>query len=141
MNKANNEINLRIEQIKSDLEFMTDWEEKFTYIIDIGRNLEKLSSDEMNDENKVRGCVSQVWLISEFLDGKLYFRGASDSTLVQGLVAVLINIYSGLTPSEIIEYPPEKALETLGLKEAVTPNRANGLKSMAVRILTLAKTY
>lgn len=128
----------RISQIQADLEFMSDWEEKFTYIIDLGRGLEKLTPEEMSETNKVRGCVSQVWLISDYKNGRLYFRGASDSTLVQGLVAVLIGIYSGLKPSEIIENPPEKALEILELKEAVTPNRANGLKSMAAKILATA---
>lgn len=128
----------RIDEIKSDLEFMNDWEERFTYIIDLGRNLSPLSPNEMTDEHKVRGCVSQVWLLNDFIQGRLYFRGASDSSLVQGLVAILISLYSGLEPREIIDNPPETALEILELKEALTPNRANGLKSMASRILAIA---
>lgn len=131
----------RFDEIKSDFEFLDDWEDRYRHIIDLGKNLAPLNEVEKTDETKVRGCASQVWLVSEFENGKAKFRGESDSTLVQGLLAVLIFLYSGLPTAEIISNPPQMVFDALNLSEALTPSRANGLKSMAARIIDFANRH
>jgi cysteine desulfuration protein SufE len=134
------EVAERIEELKGEFEFLDDWEDRYRYIIDIGKELSPLSPEEKTDETKVRGCTSQVWLIMEkdAASGNLIFRGESDSTLVQGLVGVLIRIYSDAKAIDIAAIPPEKALGDLQLFDALSPSRANGLKSMAKKITEFA---
>lgn len=130
----------RLNQIKDDFDFLDDWEERYRHIIDLGKNLTPLSENEKTEQTKVRGCASQVWLIEEFDSEKklIFLRGESDSTLVQGLLAVLLFLYSGMSPKIIIDNPPEPIFKILKLDEALTPNRANGLKAMAKRIVDFA---
>lgn len=133
-------IKERIEELQEQFSYIDDWEEKYKYIMDIGKSIAPLADYEKNDETKVRGCSSQVWLISEFdkANNKAIFRGESDSALVQGLVGIMITIYSDSEPSDILENPPQDAFEALELFDALTPNRANGLRSIAKRIVDFA---
>ena len=121
-------------EIADEFSFFTDWEERYAHVLDLGRALEPLSAAEHNEQTKVRGCASQVWLISDAKDGKLYFRGDSDAHLVRGLIAVLLRIFSGRTPQEIQSVPPETVFSRLGLADALTPQRSNGLHAMMQRI-------
>jgi cysteine desulfuration protein SufE len=132
----------KFEEIKSDFEFLSDWEEKYRHIIDLGKALANIENEERNEITKVKGCASQVWLISEFDSNtnKIIFRGDSDSSLVKGLLALMINLYSGLGAAQIIDNPPQRVFDELSLNEALTPNRANGLKSMANRMIEFAKS-
>ena len=134
------EVAERIEELKGEFEFLDDWEDRYRYIIDIGKDFAPLTPEQKNDETKVRGCASQVWLIMEKDEqsGNLVFHGESDSTLVQGLVGVLIRIYSNAKASDIVAIPPEQALSELQLFDALSPSRANGLKSMAKKIIEFA---
>ena len=138
-----NETNItnRLEELADDFSYLEDWETRYRHIIDMGRGLQPLAEAEKNENTKVRGCVSQVWLVQEFdkVNNQIILRGESDSTLVQGLLSVLIFIYSGSNPEEVLSLPPENVFETLGLIDALTPSRANGLKSMAGRIVEFAK--
>ena len=112
-----------------------DWEERYRYVIDLGKDLEALTDAERSDANKVRGCASQVWLVTEpQADGSLKFRGDSDAHIVRGLIAILLRLYSGRTPAEIAAFDAEAAFETLGLKGALSQQRSNGLASMVARI-------
>ena len=141
MNIANNNFASRFEDLKSDFDFLDNWEDRYRHIIDLGKKLATLSDTEKNADTKIRGCASQVWLICEFdeKDKIIRFRGESDSTLVQGLLAILIGLYSSLAPSEIIDNPPQNVFDALNLQEALTPSRSNGLKSMASRIVEFAQ--
>ncbi len=141
MNIANNNFASRFEDLKSDFDFLDNWEDRYRHIIDLGKKLATLSDTEKNADTKIRGCASQVWLICEFDEKNkiIRFRGESDSTLVQGLLAILIGLYSSLAPSEIIDNPPQNVFDALNLQEALTPSRSNGLKSMASRIVEFAQ--
>ena len=134
-------ITSRVEDLKSEFDFLDDWEDRYRYIIDIGKELTPLVEGEKNDLTKVRGCTSQVWLIMEkdATNGNLIFRGESDSTLVQGLVGILVRIYSNAAASDIVALPPEQALAELKLYDALSPSRTNGLKSMATKITAFAE--
>ena len=132
-----------IEAIAEDFEFLDDWEDRYRYLIELGRSLPPMPEGAMNDDNKVRGCVSQVWLISEHDDASpphLTFLGASDAHIVSGLVAVALALFSGRTAPEILDADAEATFNSLGLKEHLTPQRSNGLRSMVARIKADART-
>lgn len=122
-------------ELADELDFLDDWEERYRYIIELGKTLEPLSDEERNERNKVRGCASQVWLVTEPQAGdRLHFRGDSDAHIVRGLVAVVLRLYSGHTRAEIADFDAKAAVERLGLSEALSSQRANGLAAMVERI-------
>ena len=126
-----------IEGLVDDFAFLDDWEDRYRYVIELGKTLPELSAAEHNDINKVRGCASQVWLVSKLVENgepRLYFRGDSDAHIVRGLIAILFALYSGRTPREIVETDPEKVFAKVGLREHLTSQRSNGLSSMVARI-------
>jgi cysteine desulfuration protein SufE len=128
-------INDAVKELADTFEVLGDWEERYRYIIDLGRDLEGLAPAERNDANKVRGCASQVWLVTERgPDGRLTFRGDSDAHIVRGLIAILLNFYNGRTRAEIVMFDAPLAFARLGLKKALSRQRANGLASMVERI-------
>ncbi len=139
-NKAMEELNMAtLDDIIDDFEFIDDWEERYRYVIDLGKKLPPLANEEMNAENKVQGCVSQVWLISEpdMSDAGnpiMHFRGASDAHIVSGLVAIMLIAFSGVSAKKVATVNENEVFEKLGLVEHLTPQRANGLRAMAARI-------
>ena len=124
-----------LDRLADDFELLGDWEEQIQYVIDLGRTLEPLSEAEHNDANKVRGCASQVWLVTEPRpDGTVRFRGDSDAHLVKGLIAVLLRLFSGQRADDIAASDANAALDRLGHGSMLTQQRSNGLASMANRI-------
>jgi len=124
-----------LDELASEFDLIGDWEERYRYVIDLGRELEPLTDAERSDLNKVRGCASQVWLVTEAGDdGTLKFRGDSDAHIVRGLVAIVVRLYSGRTPDEIMAFDPRTAFDRLGLAGALSTQRSNGLFSMIERI-------
>jgi len=124
-----------LEELEAEFELLGDWEERYRYVIDLGRELAPLSETERVDANKVRGCASQVWLVTEpGPDGALNFRGDSDAHIVRGLIAILLRLYSGHAPAEILAFDANAAFARLGLSGALSAQRSNGLASMVERI-------
>ena len=125
-------------QLLDDFEFLDDWEERYKYVIELGRGLEPLADAERTAETKVQGCASQVWLVSDIKDGGsgpvLSFRGDSDALIVKGLIAVLHILLSGRNVRDILETDVQAELGKLGLHEALTPQRSNGLAAMITRL-------
>lgn len=130
-----------IQSMIDDFSFLTDWEDRYTHVIDMGRQLPTLTSAERNPATKVNGCVSQVWVVSDMVEDKLVFRGDSDAHIVKGLVAVALEIFSGRKPAEIKMLDAEAILEKLDLSEHLSPQRSNGLKAMIARIKSEADRY
>jgi cysteine desulfuration protein SufE len=130
-----NPIDATVDEMIETFDLLGDWEQRFRHLIDLGRHLEPLSVQERDDAHKVRGCASQVWLVAE-PDGYelLRFRGDSDAHLVRGLIAVLLQLYSGRRPADITAFDARAAFERLGLPGALTRQRSNGLFSMVERI-------
>ena len=124
--------------IRSDFEFLDDWDERYKYIIDLGRALPPYPEDRRDDAHKVRGCASQVWLHAEPKDGRVVLQGDSDAHIVKGLVALLIALYSGKSPEEMRAVDPAGALAPFDLHDHLTPQRSNGLHSMIKRIQAIA---
>jgi cysteine desulfuration protein SufE len=127
-----------IDAIRDDFASLDDWEDRYRYVIELGHTLEPLSAAAHNDANKVRGCVSQVWLECEPTanDGgtTLRYRGDSDSHLVKGLIAIAIALFSNRTPEEILAVDAHGAFRALGLEQHLTPQRSNGVRAMIDRI-------
>jgi cysteine desulfuration protein SufE len=124
-----------LDELAAEFDLLGDWEERYRYVIDLGRELKPLSDAERGDANKVRGCASQVWLVTEpRSDGTLRFRGDSDAHIVRGLIAVLLRLFSGRRPEEILAFDAKAAFEKLGLSGALSAQRSNGLASMVTRI-------
>lgn len=122
-------------ELADEFDLLGDWEERYRYVIELGKELAPLSDAERSDANKVRGCASQVWLVTEPQpDGTLRFRGDSDAHIVSGLVALLLRLYSGRAPADILAFDAKAAFETLGLAGALSSQRSNGLASMVQRI-------
>ena len=127
-----------IDEIVSNFELLDEWEERYRYLIELGRLMEPLPDAAYNDVNKVQGCASQVWLQTDLdsSDGEpvLHLRGDSDAHIVRGLVALLISLYSGRTASEALSTDALALFKELGLSEHLTPQRSNGVRSMVERI-------
>ncbi len=122
--------------------FIDDWDERYRYLIDLGRQLPLMDEAGRTDAFKVRGCQSQVWLVPHLSDrGCLFFEGDSDAHIVKGLVALMLLIFSGKTPAEILATDAKAVLEQLDLKGHLSPMRANGLFAMVERIGVIAKSY
>lgn len=128
-----------IEEIVENFSMLDDWEDRYGYLIELGKSLDPIDESEKNEINKVQGCVSQVWLLSDEQDGKIYYKGASDAHIVSGLVAVALSIFSGKEPADIIATDEDETFKAIGLQEHITPQRSNGLKSMVQRIKAVAQ--
>ena len=126
-------------ELEAEFDLLGDWEERFRYVIELGKGLSPLTDAERSDANKVRGCASQVWLVAERgTDGRITFRGDSDAHLVRGLIAILLRLYSGRSPQEILAVDAKGAVERLGLPGALSTQRSNGLYAMVERIRRIA---
>jgi cysteine desulfuration protein SufE len=130
---------MSIDAIAADFELLDEWEDRYRYVIDLGRALAPLPKDDYTETNKVRGCASQVWLSTAVeRDGRgapvLHFKGDSDALIVRGLIAVLFALYDGRTAHEILAIDADAHFRRLGLAEHLTPQRSNGFASMVRRI-------
>ncbi len=131
------------QDIAENLSFLDDWEDRYRYIIELGQALPKLTEAERTPENKVNGCISQVWLVAEQDRSasvpRLSFRGESDAMIVQGLVAILLALYSGRPANEIADTDAIALFDEMGLREHLTTQRSNGLVAMVGRIRNEAR--
>lgn len=123
-----------INELIENFELLDDWEDKYRYIIDLGAGLPPLEDRFRTKEWKVRGCQSQVWLVPEKKDGRLFFKGDSDAAIVKGIISVVLTIFSGKTPEEILQVDVDSLFGRLGLEEHLSPSRRNGLGAMTEKI-------
>lgn len=129
---------VNFDEIVADFELLEDWEDRYRYVIELGRKLQPLPEADRNDTNKVQGCASQVWLATtvkpDTRDTRLNFIGDSDAHIVRGLIAILFALYSGKSADAILDIDANAVLGRLHLKEHLTPQRSNGLLAMVERI-------
>lgn len=130
---------MSIQALIDDFAFLDDWEERYRYVIELGKKLAPLSEAEHSPAHKVEGCVSQVWLVTEQArdangNPVLTFRGDSDAHIVRGLIAILIEIFSGKPPAAILQINAREIFAALGLNEHLSPQRSNGLAAMVARV-------
>ena len=126
------------QSIIDDFSMFDEWLDKYEYIIELGKKLDSFPENKKTDDRLIKGCQSRVWLDWEVKDGKLYFTADSDAIITKGIISLLISVYSGRSAEEIAG-DDFSFLEKLGLKENLSPNRANGLESMVETIKRAAK--
>jgi cysteine desulfuration protein SufE len=129
-----NPIEETLAELIEDFEVLEDWEQRVAYVIDLGKGLPPLPDADRIEANKVPGCAAQVWLATERDGDQLMFRADSDSAISKGNVALLLKLYSGRAPADILAFDAKAALDRLGLPQALTRQRANGLNAMVGRI-------
>ncbi|MDO4727818.1 MAG: SufE family protein [Bacteroidota bacterium] len=127
-------------ELIEEFSFFDDWEQKYEYIIDLGKSLPIISSEYKTDQYLIRGCQSRVWLNAEEKDGRIYFTADSDAILTKGIIAIMVRVFSGSTPSEILDASLD-FVDQIGLKEHLSPTRANGLVSMIKQIKMYALAF
>jgi cysteine desulfuration protein SufE len=128
-----------IDDIRENFELLEDWDDRYRYVIELGRTLDPMPEAEHNAANKVQGCVSQVWLSkgverSNTGEALLKYRGDSDAHIVRGLIAILLTLYSGHTAQQILATDAVAVFNEFGFREHLTPQRSNGLRAMVERI-------
>ena len=128
------------QEIIDSFSMYDEWLDKYEYLIELGKNLEAYPEDKKTDEHLIKGCQSRVWLDAEIRDGKLWFAADSDAIITKGIISLLISVYSGRTPAEI-SADDFSFIEAIGLKENLSPTRANGLVSMISTISQIAGQY
>ena len=117
------------QEVIEEFGLFDDWMDRYQYLIDLGRRLPEFPDELRTDEHRIRGCQSQVWFVPEKRDGRLYFQAISDAAIVSGLIALLLRLYSGREPRDILDTPPD-FVEALELQSHLSPTRSNGLSSM-----------
>lgn len=131
-------MRVKIDEVIETFAMLDAWEDRYRYLIDLGRSLDGLSEAERSEQNRVRGCASQVWVVTDQSqsgpDAVLSFRGDSDAHIVKGLVALVLAFYSDLTAKDILARDIAPLFKELGLSEHLTPQRANGVRAMVERI-------
>ena len=128
------------QKLIDDFAFLSDWEQKYEYIIDLGKELKGLPEEKKNEDILIKGCQSQVWLDAELRDGKIFFLADSDGILPKGIISLLVGVYSGHTAEEILAADFD-FISKIGLQEFLSPSRANGLASMIKQIKFYAVAY
>ena len=126
--------------LAEDFSFMEDWTEKYQYMIDLSKSLDEMNSEFKTEDNLIKGCQSKVWLHSSYDGNKIHFQADSDAIISKGIVAILLNILNDRSPNEILS-ADMSFIDEIGLKEHLSPNRANGLSSMLKQIKFYALAY
>lgn len=128
------------EEIVDEFSLFDSWDEKYEYIIDMGKKLKPLDEIHKKDENKIKGCQSTVWMVSELKDGKVIYKAESDAVIVKGLVSMLIRVLSNHSPKEIMDAKLE-FIDKIGMKQHLAQTRSNGLLSMVKQMKLDATVY
>lgn len=131
-------VDITSDDIIDTLSFFDSWDDRYKYIIDLGRELPPLPEQERREENLVRGCQSQVWLISDQRDNRLFFQVDSDAFIVKGLLAIVLAAYNGKTPADILKFDIASYFAALDLQRNLSPTRGSGLQAMVGRIQQMA---
>ena len=117
------------DEIVEEFSLFDNWEDKYEYLIDMGKKLPKLEDAHKKDENKIRGCQSTVWMVSEYKDGRIFYKADSDAMIVKGLISMLIRVFSGQKPADIVA-ADMKFIDAIGMSTHLAQTRSNGLRSM-----------
>ena len=127
-------------EIIDEFSVFEDWMDKYEYIIELGKSVPMIDQEQKTEENLIKGCQSRVWLSSEFRDGRIWFAADSDAIITKGIISLLVRVFNGRTPQEILS-SDFSFVEKIGLKDNLSPTRANGLVSMIKQIKNYAVAY
>ena len=138
MNTMPNEIEQAQAELVSEFQLFDDWMGRYEYLIDLGKQLPEFPAEWQNEENRIHGCQSQVWIRSELQDGRLHFDGTSDAAIVRGLMAVLFRVFNDRRPEDLVAARPD-FLSDIGFAQHLSPTRSNGLHAMLESIYLQAR--
>jgi len=127
------------EEIIDDIAFFDDWEQRYQYIIDLGKSIPSIDENLKTDDRLVRGCQSSVWLLSTEQNGKLQFQVDSDAVIVNGLLALVMAVFNDKTSTQILAFDIDGYFKALDLERHITPARGNGLRSIVLKVRAIAK--
>lgn len=127
-------------EIIDEFSVFEDWMDKYEYIIELGKSVPVIDQEQKTEENLIKGCQSRVWLSSEFRDGRIWFAADSDAIITKGIISLLVRVFNGRTPQEILS-SDFSFVEKIGLKDNLSPTRANGMVSMIKQIKNYAVAY
>ena len=133
-------LNETAEELVEDFNLFEDWSDKYEYIISLGKELSEMKQEDKTEENLVKGCQSQVWLVAREKDGNVFFEADSDAIISKGICALLVKVFNGHPASEIVKNNLE-FIERIGLKEHLSPNRSNGLVAMIKKMKAYALVF
>lgn len=134
------ELNKRQDEVVEEFRVFDDWMDKYSYLIDLGKEVEEIDESLKNDQTLIKGCQSKVWLNADLVDGKIYFQADSDAIITKGIVALLVRVMTGLEPKEIMN-ADLYFIDKIGLHENLSPTRSNGLAAMVKQIKMYALAY
>ena len=132
-------MGMTLQEIADTFDLLGEWEERYRYLLDLGKQLEPFPEAEKTDDSIVRGCMSQVWMDHQLRDGRLHFRGDSDAHIVRGLIALLFALVQDRTPREVLDTDIRQVFADLGLENHISMNRRNGFYAMSERIRSAAQ--
>lgn len=132
-------VSISSDDIVETLSFFDDWEERYRYLIDLGKELPEMPAEKQTDEHLIRGCQSKVWLHHQFRDGKFWFEADSDAFIVKGLLALVLAAFNGKSSQEILSFDIDAYFDSLDLMSHLTPTRGNGLRAMVERIREITR--
>lgn len=127
-------IETKAADIREEFSWLEDWEARYAHLIDLGKANPPLADAERTEETRVRGCASQVWMVTDLADGRMQVRAESDAMIISGLIALLMRLFSGEAPKDILGFDANALLEEIGVSGALTAQRSNGLASMLARV-------
>lgn len=130
---------MTLQEIADTFDLLGEWEERYRYLLDLGKQLEPFPEAEKTDDSIVRGCMSQVWMDHQLRDGRLHFRGDSDAHIVRGLIALLFALVQDRTPREVLDTDIRQVFADLGLENHISMNRRNGFYAMSERVRSAAQ--
>jgi len=131
------EVRQSQQELIEEFGYFDNWMDRYQYLIDLGRRLPEFAESDKTETNRIKGCQSQVWFVAEVVDGRLVFRAVSDAAIVSGLIAMLLRVYSGKRPDDILNTPAD-FIAVLKLEQHLSPTRSNGLASMLLAIREFA---
>ncbi len=132
-------MGMTLQEIADTFDLLGEWEERYRYLLDLGKQLEPFPEAEKTDDSIVRGCMSQVWMDHQLRDGRLHFRGDSDAHIVRGLIALLFALVQDRTPREVLDTDIRQVFADLGLENHISMNRRNGFYAMSERVRSAAQ--
>lgn len=133
-------IEQRQQALLDDFSLLEDWQDKYVYLMDLGEQLTSFPEEQRIEANLVEGCQSQVWMTIDAVDSQLHMQATSDAAIVRGLIAMIIKVYDGQAPQDILNHPPQFISE-IGLDRFISPTRSNGLNAFLTNLFTQARAH
>ena len=130
-----------LNELADNFELLGDWDARYEYLVDLGGALGTLPDEDKSDQTKVHGCMSNVWVVGDLVDGQIQYRAECDTSIIRGVIAILVKVYSGSTPNDALLMDADEVFDILGLFEHLSPTRHVGVYAIVERMRNVAREY